>query len=218
MRRKIFFILVAIFVTFAFSMSLLGVKSIKLHRDYTLAYPVFSVYYDTFPSGATAETLEYFFPVVDTTIDTNMYGEIDTLVEEVYPWPSVYDQNSYEAWLDTVDGGVTYLSLERWAMEDWALSFFIADSSNAGVTHDVTTFLQYQFPGAPAWTVRYGLFTNADAMDSLRTVYPFDLYDNWKLYRNAKLTVIIADYDSLLIQGWLVGRQIFQHRHVDPGE
>ena len=41
MKRKILFISVAIFVVFALSMSLLGAKSIKLHRDYTLAVPIF---------------------------------------------------------------------------------------------------------------------------------------------------------------------------------
>lgn len=217
MRRILLFILIAIFVTFAFSMNLSGVKNIKIYRDYTLAYEIFTEHKDTNRTGLTIDTFYYYLPVVDTTIDTNMYGEVDTTVEETYPWPSVYDQNSYEALADSADAGAVWHTYDRWAMEDWALAFFIADSSNAGLTHSITAYIQYQFPGAPAWTVRYNLFAGVDAQDSLLTYYPLDLYDNWKLYRNARIMVTVEE-ESVWVYGWLVGRQILRHRHVDPGE
>lgn len=209
MRRKIFFLLVALFCVFALSMSLLGAKNIKLHRDYTLAIPI------SCDSFYTSDTVYYYLPVVDTFIDTNMYGEVDTLIEEAYPWPSVYDQNSYEVYVG--DTATTIASYDRWAMEDWAFSFFITELNVAADVDSVSGHVQYQFPGAPGWTVLYTLFTDTDAATTLMTCYPLDLYDNWKLYRNARIRLIVTS-DSVAVSSWLVGRQILQHRHVDPGE
>jgi len=217
MRRKILFIAIAIFCVFALSMSLLGAKNIKLHRDYTLAVPLFSVWVDS--NGGDVDTIYHLIPVIDTTYDTNFYGEVDTVGEERYPWPSVYDQNSQEG-IESFDTGgafVSHMTFDRWAMEDWAFCFFIADSNVAEVTDSVSAYVQYQFPGAPGWTVPYTLFTDTDASANILTYYPLDLYDNWKLYRNARIMLIVTS-DSVSVEAWIVGRQILYHRHVDPGE
>ena len=185
-------------------------KFAKAHRDYTLAIPIAS---DTHYTQAD-DTVFHIMPVVDTTIDTNMYGEVDTVLEVLYPWPSVYDQNSIEALTDT---GVAFLSFDRWAMEDWAIALMIYDL-NVGVdTDSIDAHLQYQFEGAPSWTVPYRLVADADASTYLLTYYPLDLYDNWKLYRYARLRIIFGS-DSVAVRSWLVGRSIKYHELVDPGE
>lgn len=214
MRRKIFFLSIAIFCIFALSMSLLGAKNIKLYRDYTLAIPI------SCDSFYTSDTVYYYLPVpMDTVFDTTAYGEVDTLIEYIYPWPSVYDQNSQEG-IESFDTGgvfISHMTYDRWAMEDWAFCFFI-DELNAGAdTDSVSGHVQYQFPGAPGWTVLYTLFTDVDASVNILTYYPLDLYDNWKLYRDARIRLIVTS-DSVAVSSWFVGRQISQHRHVDPGE
>jgi hypothetical protein len=193
-------------------LALFGVKHTKAVRDYTFALPIFSAYYDT--NSAHFDTSYFYLPVTDTTIDTNMYGEIDTIIEEKYPYPAVFDQNSFEEMQDT---GTAYLTFDRWAMEDWAFSFFIADSSVGEETDSVNLHVQYQFPGAPGWTVLYTLATDADASANILTYYPLDLYDNWKLYRNARIRVVVES-ESVSVEGWLVGRQMLYHENVDPGE
>ena len=186
----------------------MGAKNIKAHRDYTLAIPVFA---DSF---YTSDTVYYYIPVADTFVDTNMYGEVDTMIELIYPWLSAYDQNSYEAVIDT---GEYYITFDRWAMEDWAFAFFIHEWNAAADVDSISGHVQYQFPGAPAWTVLYTLFTDTDASANLLTYYPLDLYDNWKLYRNARIRIVVTS-DSVAVSGWLVGRQMFYHENVDPGE
>jgi len=211
MKRIILFIAIAIFCVFALTMSVMGAKNIKLHRDYTLAVPISC---DTF---YTSDTVYYYLPVTDTTIDTNMYGEVDTLIEEIYPWPSVYDQNSQEYWTTPPCSVGAPISYDRWAMEDWAFSFFIVELNVAADVDSVSGHVQYQFPGAPGWTVLYTLFIDTDASANILTYYPLDLYDNWKLYRNARIRLIVTS-DSVAVSSWLVGRQIMIHELVDPGE
>ena len=209
MRRILFFLLIA------FTLSLFGVQYAKAHRDYTLAIPIAS---DTHYSQ-TNDTIFHIMPVVDTFVDTNMYGEVDTVLEVIYPWPSVYDQNSQEG-IESYDTGgvfISHMTFDRWAMEDWAMAFMITDLNVAADVDSVDLHLQYQFDNAPAWTVPYSLSTDQDASAFLLTFYPSDLYDNWKLYRYARLRLIFTS-DSIAVSSWLVGRQMFYHENVDPGE
>lgn len=204
MKRMLFFLLIA------FTFSLFGITHVKAYRDYTVAVPIFA---DSF---YTSDTVYYYLPIADTLIGTNMYGEIDTsVVISEYPWPSVYDQHSYEVWIG--DTATTISSYDRWAMEDWAFCFYITELNVAEDIDSITADVQYQFVNAPAWTVLYGLCTDTDVSANLLTYYPADLYDNWKLYKNARIRLIITS-DSVAVSAWLVGRQILIHELVDPGE
>lgn len=202
-------LLILLLIVFAFT--LIGAKNIKLPKGYTIAIPIAS---DTHYSQ-TDDTVFHMMPIpYDTTFDTNFYGEVDTMIEVHYPFPSVYDQNSYEEMQDT---GTAYMTFDRWAMEDWAIAAHVTDMNVAEDYDSVDLHLQYQFEGAPAWTVPYQLVSSQGASSYLLTFYPLDLYDNWKLYYYSRLRVIFVS-DSVSVRTWLVGRKIKYHRHVDPGE
>ncbi len=193
------------------SISLFGVKYATDYRNYTLAVPIFD------KSFYESDTVYYTLPVADTTIDTNYYGEVDTVINEIYPWCSVYDQNSQEGLLDTTATGPTYLVYDRWAMEDWAFSFYIEELNKIEDTDSVSADIQYSHVPDVAWTIPYGLCTDVDASDNLMTYYPVDYFDNWKLYKYARIRLIITS-DSVRVRGWLVGRQIEYHELVPPGK
>ena len=203
--KRILMVLMAMFC-----MTALGLNFISDHPNFTGALPIDST--DFF----TSDTVYFILPRADTTIDTNYFGNIDTLIRVLYPWPSVFDQNSQE-WISDSLGVASIHTYDRWAMEDWAFCFFIEELNVAQDVDSVSAHVQYQFPGAPAWTVLYTLFTNIDANANLLTYYPLDLYDNWKLYKNARIRLIITS-DSVRVRSWMVFRQMYYHENVPPGQ
>jgi len=166
-------------------------------------------------SFSASDTIYVYLPKMDTVIDTTYFGDIDTIYEYQYPWPSVFDQHSYEVWVG--DTATSIASYDRWAMEDWAFAFFIEELNVAEDTDSVTIDIQYSHVPAIAWTVPYNLTTDSDVSANLLTFYPMDLYDNWKLYRFSRLS-IAALSDSVRVRGWLVHRQMYFHENVRPGE
>jgi len=205
--RKILMVLITMFCMTAF-----GIDFISDHPNFTGAIAIDSA--DFF--AAADETVYYYLPLADTTIDTSYFGGIDTLVRVLYPWPSVFDQNSYE-WISDSSNVEALHTYDRWAMEDWAFCFFITELNVAADLDSVSAHVQYQFPGAPAWTVPYTLFLNTNASPNLLTYYPLDMYDNWKLYKNARIRLIITS-DSVRVQSWMVFRQMYYHENVPPGQ
>ena len=191
-------------------MFLLGIPTIQSFKNYTGAIEIMD------ESFYTSDTFYVYLPLCDTVLDSIKlyFGEYDTIIKYKYPWPSVFDQHSYEEYEgDTASTMVTY---DRWAMEDWAFAFFIEDLSVAEEPDTINIDVQYTHVPAVAWTVPYNLTTGQDASAYLLTFYPFDLYDNWKLYRHSRLAVQIIS-DSVRVRGWLVHRQMYFHENVRPG-
>lgn len=195
-------------------MFLLGLTWIDNPKNFTGAIKIVDFTVDSLELD---DSIYVYLPLAETTITANYFGDTDTSIKITYPWPSVFDQNSYE-WISDSLGVASIHTYDRWAMEDWAFAFYIEDLNGAGVDVDsVTIDIQYSHIPATAWTIPYNLITNQDSDAYLHTFYPFDLFDNWKLYRHSRLNIVVVS-DSVRIQGWLVFRQMYFHENVRPGE
>jgi len=175
-------------VLFVISFSLFGIKD---YKNYTLSDALF-----TEILGAANDTFEYIIPHVDTTIDTTAYG-IDV-------WPSQFEPQSYEAIIQPVDSNDTYSTYDRWAMENWAFALLLTDAGGAA-GDSIGAEVQYSFDRTN-WTVPYTLTAATGTVGTLLTYYPLDTYDNWKLYRYARLRVFNLSIDSVTVDAHIVGR------------
>ena len=193
-------------------MFLFGIPVIQSYKNYTGALEIF----DITIGDVVAETVHVQLPLADTVLDSVKlyFGEYDTIIKYRYPWPSVFDQNSYE-WISDSLGVASIHTYDRYAMEDWAFSFLITDIGGEA-DDSINIDIQYSHIPLTAWTILYNIGTDLVPATTLYTLYPFDLFDNWKLYRHSQLR-IISETDSVTIQGWLVHRQMYFHENVRPG-
>lgn len=173
-----------------------GKEITRAYKCYTFADSLWNILLTT-----DNDTAELIIPRADTTIDTNYYGKIDTIIEYSEIFPSLFEQQSMEEMQDT---GTAYLTFDRWAMENWALAVYLADAG--GETADTVGIqILYSFDRS-RWTVPYTLTSGCTTLGTLMTYYPLDLYDNWKLYHWAKLRVYNKTNDSTRVKVWIVGR------------
>lgn len=173
-----------------------GKEITRAYKSYTFADSLWNILLTT-----DHDTAELIIPRADTTIDTTLYGKVDTVIEYSEIFPSLFEQQSIEEMQDT---GAAYLTFDRWAMENWAIAVYLADSG--GETADTVGMqLLYSFDRS-RWTVPYTLTSGATTLGTLLTYYPLDLYDNWKLYHWAKLRIYNKTNDSTQVNVWIVGR------------
>jgi len=184
-----------ILLLFVISFSLFGIKE---YKNYTLSEALF-----TEILGAAHDTFEYIIPHVDTTIDTTAYG-IDTNLTYSDIWPSQFEPQSQEAIIQPIDSNDTYSTYDRWAMENWAFALLLTDAGGAA-GDSIGAEVQYGFDGTN-WTVPYILTSATGTVGTLLTYYPLDTYDNWKLYRYARLRVFNLSIDSVTVDAYIVGR------------
>jgi hypothetical protein len=176
-----------------------GKEIVHAYKSYTFADSLWTVLL-----GADNDTAEIIIPRADTTIDTTLYGKIDTVIEYSEIFPSLFEQHSVEGIIQPTDSNHTYSVYDRWAMENWALAFYLVDSG--GETADtVGAELLYSFDRS-RWTVPYTLTSGCTTLGTLMTYYPLDSYDNWKLYHWAKLRIYNKTNDSTQVKVWVVGR------------
>ena len=187
------FILILMLIT---CFALPGKEITRAYKSYTFADSLWNVLLTT-----DNDTAELIIPRADTTIDTTLYGKIDTIIEYSEIFPSLFEQQSIEEMGDT---GAAYLTFDRWAMENWAFAVYLADAGGEAAD---TVGLQvlYSFDKT-RWTVPYTLTTGATTLGTMLTYYPLDLYDNWKLYHWAKLRAYNKTNDSTRVKVWIVGR------------
>lgn len=199
------------FMVFLIPLMVLSADYVGGAKSYTGAI---EIYNDTLGDGyGIADSIV--MPLVDTVIDTTYYG-VDTSVVILYPYPSVFDQNSMERLVDSADNDVWH-SYDRWAMEDWAIAFYIEEESAAEAADSLFASLDYSHNNV-LWTVDYSLGRfEADGGDLL-TAYPLDLYDNWKLYHHTRLILSCQAADTIAVSAWLVFRKTELHENVPAGE
>ena len=176
--------------------SLLGKEITRAYKSYTFADSLWNVLL-----VADNDTAELIIPRADTTIDTTLYGKVDTIIEYSEIFPSLFEQQSIEEMGDT---GTAYLTFDRWAMENWAIAVYLADAGGEAAD-TVGIQLLYSFDRS-RWTVPYTLTSGATTLGTLLTYYPLDLYDNWKLYHWAKIRAYNKTNDSTRVKVWIVGR------------
>lgn len=176
-----------------------GKEITRAYKSYTFSDSLWTVLL-----GADNDTAEIIIPRADITIDTTLYGKVDTVIEYSEIFPSLFEQQSMEAIIQPTDSNHTYSVFDRWAMENWAFAVFLADSG--GETADTVGMeVLYSFDRS-RWTVPYTLTTGATTLNTLLTYYPLDSYDNWKLYHWAKLRVFNKTNDSTQVKVFIVGR------------
>jgi hypothetical protein len=192
------FILILMLIT---CFTLPGKEITRAYKSYTFADSLWSVLL-----VADNDTAELIIPRADTTIDTNLYGKIDTIIEYSEIFPSLFEQQSVEGIIeiDSASAYTSYATFDRWAMENWAIAIYLADSGGEAAD-TVGLEILYSFDKT-RWTVPYTLTTGATTLGTMLTYYPLDLYDNWKLYHWAKLRAYNKTNDSTQAKVWIVGR------------
>jgi hypothetical protein len=176
-----------------------GKEITRAYKSYTFADSLWSILL-----GADHDTAELIIPRADTTIDTTIYGKVDTVIEYSEIFPSLFEQHSIEGIIQPTDTVVAYSTYDRWAMENWAIAVYLADAGGEA-SDTVGLEIMYSFDKT-RWTVPYTLTSGATNLGTMLTYYPLDLYDNWKLYHWAKLRAYNKINDSTQVKVWIVGR------------
>jgi hypothetical protein len=192
-------IIALIFASFCLSLSLMAVHvNIKDLKNYTFADSVCKSFH-----VAAYDTNEFIIPDVDTTYDTTAYG-IKTRITWSDIWPSLFEPQGIEAIIQSTDSNHTYSVYDRWGMENWAFAFYLTDAGG-NANDSIAAEVLYSFDRT-RWTVPYTLTAKIGTKNTLLTYYPLDSYDNWKLYRYAKLRIWSYSKDSAYVNVWIVGR------------